>query len=81
MTRHKIAALLKCKKWAFTCIWLPLKAKGISYVSVQISVHVLKLKMYCIVYIGKHGLSKFMGPPLYSNNFRQIIQHPKILRG
>lgn len=30
VTRHKIAALLKCKKWAFTCIWLPLKAKGIS---------------------------------------------------
>ena len=30
MTRYKIAALLKFKKWAFTRIWLPLKAKGIS---------------------------------------------------
>ena len=30
VTSFKIAALLKCKKWAFTRIWLPLKAKGIS---------------------------------------------------
>lgn len=42
VTRYKIAALMKFKKWAFAHIWLPLKAKGIS---VQISVNVLKLKM------------------------------------
>ena len=28
-----------------------------------------------------HGQAKFTGPPLYSNNFRQTIQHPKTPQG